>query len=296
MGTWKSFLAFNRQERNGIFYLLLGIILLQSVYFLVVHLGLGGKEPAFRVAPDNAARMLETADSLLQSRRPVRYPFNPNFISDFRGYTLGLSLEELDKLHDFRAGGNYVNSVAEFQKITGVSDSLLGTFSSLFRFGDYRPAKPAKTANKASSTKGAGGNDTISSAAIKDLNQATTAQLQTVHGIGKVLSERIIRFRKALGGFLTERQLLDVYGLDRNVAIRAMARFKVFDPPEVARVNINTATVDELAANVYIPFSLARSIVRYREQAGPITSLEELSGLQGFPTEKIDRISLYLSL
>jgi hypothetical protein len=55
------------------------------------------------------------------------YLFNPNFITDYKGYKLGMSVAEIDRLLEFRKGDKYVNSAAEFQKITKVSDSLLKT-------------------------------------------------------------------------------------------------------------------------------------------------------------------------
>ena len=39
-----------------------------------------------------------------------RSTFNPNYISDYKGYELGMSLAELDRLHKFRASGNYIYS------------------------------------------------------------------------------------------------------------------------------------------------------------------------------------------
>ncbi len=53
------------------------------------------------------------------------YPFNPNYMTDYKGYTLGLSTAELDRLFVFRKKGNFVNSAKDFQTVTQVSDSLL---------------------------------------------------------------------------------------------------------------------------------------------------------------------------
>jgi competence ComEA-like helix-hairpin-helix protein len=295
MAPWKKLLSFNRQERNGIFYLLLFIILLQIGYYFVVHLRLGGSEAVFHIDPATVTRLRVKADSVMQRPGLKVFPFNPNFISDYKGYILGLSVAELDSLNEYRASGNYVESAAEFQKVTGISDTLLSALTPFFRFGrhsstseeksDYQESSPRKT-RKPKFTSGV----------VMELNNASAKQLRAVPGIGPVLSERIIRFREALGGFLTEGQLLDVYGLDEQVALRAMARFKVMDPPVVEKVNINTANVEELARNTYISYYLARSIVRFREKSGAFTSLDELSALEGFPSEKIDRISLYLTL
>lgn len=61
---------------------------------------------------------------------PVKiFPFNPNFISDYKGYKLGMSVAEIDRIHSFRAKNEYANSPEDFQKVTQISDSLLNVIS-----------------------------------------------------------------------------------------------------------------------------------------------------------------------
>ena len=120
-----SHFKFNKQERSGIFFLLLFIVLLQVVYFLI-------KMDVFDSGTSNFAPNIEQQTKIdalkqeaLQKDSIKIYPFNPNFITDYKGYTLGMSVAEIDKLHAFRKTDAYVNSAKEFQKVTKVSDSLL---------------------------------------------------------------------------------------------------------------------------------------------------------------------------
>ena len=64
-------------------------------------------------------------------------PFNPNFITDFKGYKLGMKVSEIDRLLAFRKTNKYVNSAQEFQKVTQVSDSLLAVIAPYFKFPDW---------------------------------------------------------------------------------------------------------------------------------------------------------------
>lgn len=50
---------------------------------------------------------------------------------------LGMSLVEIDKLHRFRESDKWVNSKADFKKVTGVSDSLLAEISPYFKFPEW---------------------------------------------------------------------------------------------------------------------------------------------------------------
>lgn len=131
---------------------------------------------------------------------------------------------------------------------------------------------------------------------VRDLNQASASDLQAVRGIGPVLSARIVKFRDALGGFQHAGQLYDVYGLPPEVARRAALQFRVVQPPPVRRIDINDATVEELAALVYLDWQMARDIVARRNTLGPYESLEELREIGSIPGGRIERIALYLSL
>ena len=44
-----------------------------------------------------------------ESNQPKVYPFNPNFITDFKGYKLGMSTEEIDRLLDYRKKNKWLN-------------------------------------------------------------------------------------------------------------------------------------------------------------------------------------------
>ena len=79
-------------------------------------------------------------DSLKQIKHdyiPKIYPFNPNFITDFKGQKLGMSVAEIDRLLAFRKTNKYVNTPEDFQKVTKISDSLLNTMVPYFKFPDW---------------------------------------------------------------------------------------------------------------------------------------------------------------
>jgi hypothetical protein len=70
----------------------------------------------------------------LEKKTPKQYPFNPNFISSYKGYELGMSLKQIERLHNFRANKKWINSAQDFQMVTGVSDALLTSISPYFKF------------------------------------------------------------------------------------------------------------------------------------------------------------------
>lgn len=218
------------------------------------------------------------------------YPFNPNFITDYRGYVLGMSIIEIDKLHSFRAGDNWVNSAEDFQKITGVNDSLLKEISPYFRFPDW--IKNDKAVKQVSQKANQG----IAFSEKQDLNSASVNDLIEVKGIGETLAGRIVNYRNKIGGFVNDLQLKDIYGLSFEVREEVLSRFTVKNAPLIEKLNINSASILQLSEIPYIGYELAREIVNYRLLHEKITSFEELANIKAFPSEKIDRIALYLAL
>lgn len=262
---------YHPQEQRGVLFLILTIFLVQLGYWGWMYIKPGQHiEIATEPFPP---------DTVTVSEHTIR-SFNPNFITDYKGYLLGMTPGEIDRLLAYRSSGKWIRSVEDFQRITGIQDSILEQISPHFRFPDFtkkiKPDRPAQPV------------------IMGDLNEVTREQLMEIRGIGPVLSARIIRFREALGGFLHERQLYDVYGLDSALADELIKRYPVREPPSPDLIPINTAGIEQLSALVYISYDLATAIITYREHHGAYESLEELKHVPGFPVDKIDRIGLYL--
>ena len=295
MNNFKSHFKFSKQERSGIFFLLLLLITVQVGYFFY-QIFKTDATVSLIVNDDVQQRI----DSLKMASNRVEkhqiFPFNPNFITDYKGYTLGMSVEEIDRLHQFRAQDKFVNSAEEFQKVTKASDSLIKAISVNFKFPEWTKKNRDYAKPKSKVEDSRGREDLEFAYKVKDLNEATAEELMTIYGIGEKLSARIVKFRDRLGGFLVDEQLYDVYGLEPDVVERTFGRFKVLNPPKIEKININEASVSQISKLVYLQRSVAQSIVDYRNLNGGITSFDELSKIENFPIEKIDRIALYLSL
>ena len=288
MKSLKPHFKFNKQERSGVFYLLLIIILLQIGYFVYQSFSISDTVSSFSSDEELQANINVLKEEALKKDSVEMHPFNPNFITDYKGYVIGMSVEEIDKLHAFRSNDKYVNSSKDFQRVTKVSDSLLKVISPYFKFPEW---KKQYSENKQDYV-----NSRNKGFIVKDINSATAEELRLVNGVGEKLSARIVKFRDRLGGFLINEQLFDVYGLEPQVVERVLKKFKVLKVPSIKKININSASIEELQKLIYIQKIVAIGIVNYRNDNKTIDSFEELTKIEHFPIEKIDRIILYLSL
>ena len=284
MNFFKSHFSYNKRQRNGIFFLLLIIVSLQSIFFFFDF-------SSETVIDDSSVEILafqNEMDSLrltaIEKSKPEIYPFNPNYITDFKGYQLGMSVQEIDRLLAYREKGFFVNSTKQFQEVTRVNDSLLNTISLYFKFPDWVSSSKKKVFEKPAKEI----------LVLKDINQVTAEDLKIVNGIGDKLSARIISYRDKLQGFSFNNQLYEVWYLDTLVANKVLTRFQVIEQPIIKKINVNTASFKEVLAIVYLDYELTKKIFNYKDEVAEIQSINELKKIEGFPLDKFDRIALYL--
>jgi competence ComEA-like helix-hairpin-helix protein len=187
----------------------------------------------------------------------------------------------------FRKTNRFVNSAQEFQDVTKVSDSLLEIISPYFKFPDWVSKRDRSHSEFFKSAK-------KESIAIIDINKATAEDLEKIYGIGQGLSSRILKERAKYGGFVSMDQLEDVWGLSTEVVASLQQRFAVKELPDYQRININTATINELTKLPYFKYALARNIVAYRSMNGQFKTIEDLTKISAFPVDRIKIIALYL--
>jgi len=286
----KSLFIFSRSQRTGIFTLFTLIIVLQFVYFFIDFSSVANKS-----LENEKWLSVQTEIDVLKKEKqnyvPKIYPFNPNFISDYKGYKLGMSVREIDRLLAFRKQNKYVNSAEEFQNVTQISDSLLKNIAPYFKFPDWVKNKKQFSSFQKEDYSVFAKKEKI---VVIDINKATAEDLIKIYGIGEAIAERILKQKESLGGFVAMEQLSEVWGLSPEVIGNLNKHFKVFVVPNFKKIDINNASIKELAQFPYFKYGLAKQIVTYRSMNGDIHTIEDLTKIKGFPVDKAKIISLYL--
>lgn len=126
-----------------------------------------------------------------------------------------------------------------------------------------------------------------------DINSCDSASLEALPGIGPVLSARIIKYRKLLGGFTRVEQIKEVYGLTEETYELISGRIYI-DTAFVKRININSAGFKELIRIPYLEKYDVTAILRYRELKGRITGTGDLVENKILTKEKAEKSGPYL--
>ena len=292
MKIFKSHFWYTKNQRNGILLLLIIIIFLQ----LILHFKNFDSQQLVDLSLPKITFYNKQLDSLKKKSSKKKkfkiYPFNPNYISDYKGYQLGMNVDEIDRLLAHREQRLYVNSAKEFQTITKISDSLLQKISPFFKFPEWVQKKNNNKNNQQRYIPNSRIN--ISEITTVDINKATLKDFTAIEGVDEYLSERIIKYRSKLQGFSFKEQLFEVWGLDEQMANKILSTFSIKNKPIIKKVNINTASFKEVLSNPYIDYELCIQIFDYKDEVAELQSISEIKNIEGFPIKKYNRIVLYL--
>lgn len=195
------------------------------------------------------------------------FVFDPNQVSKEELKNLGFKEFLANRIINYRTKGGKFVVKSDLLKIYGM-DSLL--YQKIFPFINLpETSAKEKSFDRLPSKEKPG--------FVKfDLNKADTSQLIRIYGIGPKLSSRIIAYRGKLGGFVSNSQLSEVYGLDSIVVKELVAKSFIEESFRPRQININSATEKELGAHPYIKYKLAKAIVAYRAQHGSFKSVDDL--------------------
>ena len=283
----KTFFKFNKGQQKGIFLLLTLCIVIQACYFFVDFTNTD-KTTSAKQKWLSFQTQIDSLKEESTNNSPTLHSFNPNFITDFKGYKLGMKTEEINRLLAFRKQGKFANSPKEFQEVTGISDSLLKVISPYFKFPNWINDKQQNH-----STYEYNKFKKKDDLPILDINIASKEDLMKINGIGEALSERILKQKEVFGGFVSMEQMGDVWGLSPEVIQKLNQSFRIETKPTIKKININTASLKELSHFFYFKYPLSKNIVTYRSMNGDI-KFEDLSKIKDFPVDKIKIIALYL--
>ncbi|HTE33746.1 MAG TPA: helix-hairpin-helix domain-containing protein [Chryseolinea sp.] len=243
---------------------------------------------------DSIVAVWEAGESKITTPRAVlgqhSFRFDPNTATEQDFASLGFSKALASNIVRYRNRGGQFRTKTDLLKIYNMDTALYRRLRAFIEL----PVEVKAKEKKRFEGKSIGKLNKHAEIASFDINLADTAQLKLLRGIGEKLSLRIVKYRDALGGFVEMAQLREVYGLDSTV-IETLSKFcfvkEGFTPH---RINVNTATADELAAHPYLTGPEARSLVAYRFQHGKFEVLADLRKLQVIKEETIVKIMTYL--
>jgi competence protein ComEA len=232
-----NWFGYSRRERRSSFILFIILLFVIVVRYVV---------PPKDIEIEDLSGLLASADtgkgsfSGIKSDTSRLFLFDPNSASYDTLTELGFSEKQARTIISYRNKGGRFHQPSDVKKIYGIDEQTTARLipyinieKDTLRLGYFQSG--AVTDQK--------------KAEKIDLNRADSAALDKLPGLGPVLSSRIIKYRKLLGGFASTEQLREVYGLPEATFILLAGR--VFaDSSDIAGISINDADFKTFKASI----------------------------------------------
>lgn len=224
--------------------------------------------------------------------RDELFYFDPNTLSVDGWIRLGIRGKTAQTIHKYVSKGGKFYMPEDIGKIWGLHPDEVQRLLPYVRieqkplagYNKYPATEPYKTDTK-----------TKYSIANVEINTADTTAFIALPGIGSKLAARIIAFREKLGGFYKIEQVAETYGLPDSAFQKIKSKL-VTGSSNVKKININTATVDELKAHPYLRYNLANAIVQYRLQHGNFAAVSDVKKIMLFTDDVYNKAAPYLTV
>lgn len=205
------------------------------------------------------------------------HSFNPNLISITDLKAMGFSESQARGVITFREKVHLFNSVEDLYKVYALDSSFVNSFVSYVEIPKNEDGIQKKEIIKL------------------DINLLDSNQIKNIEGVPQFLLDRILKYRKRLGGFFRMEQLKEVYGV--NSFVYQKIEVQVFVNQDViSKINLNEASFKELLNHPYLDYEQVKSILNFRQKIRLFESVNELNQLELINDSLFLKIANYLEV
>lgn len=265
-----NYFGFNRQQRNGLM-----VLIVISFLLLVLRV----TYPMFIKPAPIAIKNLPLAERRLDSAYSVNahfgkddrasvpsaplHAFDPNTVTLQELMALGFRERTAKTFLKFRSKGFVFKEKADLKKIYGISDAFYAKLEPylVIAAADAKSKDnliPGKTASKQEAA--------AQPPKAIELNTCDSATLVALNGIGPSYARRILRYRQALGGYVTVEQLKEVYGFPEELFEKIRSSFTA-DASLVKKIRLNSDDFKTVNRHPYLSFELTKAIFKQRAKS-----------------------------
>lgn len=313
---WQSFLKdyfkFTKKERKGIFYIVLLILILIIIPFLFPYFSKEETIDRSQFEKEIAQLRIDSSSKKVYSKNTEEYHndyspsgkinndikraevflFDPNTASVDDWVRLGVREKTANTIQRYIAKGGKFYKPEDIKKIWGLSQKDAERLIPYVSIKEIKKEYPQYEKKEYGEKANYAARNPISKV---DINSADTTQYIALPGIGSKLSQRIIAFREKLGGFYSIDQIGETYLLPDST-FQKIKPHLVLNNKAIKKININTASLDEMKSHPYIRYNMANAIFQYRRQHGDFNSVEEMKKIMVVTDDFYNKTSPYLTI
>ena len=238
------------------------------------------------------------------------FPFDPNTADSTTLLRLGLAPWQVRSIYRYRARHGRYHTAQDFARLPGMTHEMWERLSPYIRIDkkfqlltemEKLPSSAPHAQEEMPQQEGT--QDTTRHSAkekytpqeklpqgsVVDINTADTTQLKMIPGIASYRAAKIVEYRNRLGGYITTEQVMEACQMPDDVL-----EWFVIATPQIRKINLNTASVQQMMRHPYITFYKAKEIFEYRRKNGNFTSIHDLLQHGLLTPEEKEKLQGYL--
>jgi DNA uptake protein ComE-like DNA-binding protein len=317
----KDFFTFEKRGQKGLVFLVLVLIIQLIVLWVLnyyqpikkIELNLVQVNPQLldsisKKATDNNQYNSNNAfhDDVIAShsyKKPVkRFKFNPNTISDNQWQDLGLNVKQINSIRKYLNKGGRFKKETDVLKFKFVNENIWNELIPYIVL-DHAPIltynKPLKDSLQPNQTEKAKEyaerKNAFTQALNFEFNTCTRWNLKQLDLIDSITIDKLMRYKKGLGGFVSLAQLYETQGIDTTNFYKLKSHLTL-DLMSVKTININNCDVSQLSKHPYLSYNVAMALVNYRNAHGKFTQIADLKKCMAMNDNLLKKIAPYLRL
>jgi len=214
------------------------------------------------------------------------FEFDPNKVGEEELLQLGMPRAAARSVVAYRNKGGLFRKKEDLKKIYTLPEDVYATLEPYIQIEAMVPENKPATRSFTAPGKAA--------LTVIDANLASLSDWQNLPGIGAWRAQQIVAYRERLGGFVKVAQVAEVKSMPDSI-YQQIKPYVSISGGFLQKIDLNTATVEDLKAHPYFFAKQARLIVNYREQHGPFRSVDELLKLSAVVDAAwLERVGAYL--
>ncbi len=225
------------------------------------------------------------------------HAFDPNTVDSLTLIGFGMEAWKVKNFLHYRAAGKVFRSAKDLGDTYGWTAEDVQRLSPYVSVGtafshQKRNAVPCyEEKQERRNAKPDGETKKFQTLTVVDANDADTTLLCRIPGIGKKISDAIVRYRQRLGGFYSVEQLAEI----SIVSPELLEWFTIAPQPSLQKINLNKASFQALNRHPYISYEQTKALLQYIRLYGDVKDEETLLSTSIFTPEELDKLRPYIA-
>ncbi|TAH02696.1 MAG: hypothetical protein EAZ15_04745 [Sphingobacteriales bacterium] len=298
-----SYFSVSKREFNGMFvfvFIMILIFIIPFIYDKLTYEPINLKIETLnnnlgQIETNNLKPSYNNYDTKTEGKHSagILFNFNPNTLPLQGWLKLGLSEKQAKSILKYVSKGGKFYKKQDVKKMYAISPTNYQRFEPYIDIPEQNKFEPQKYQNNQTNIPIKNtGTKTVEKMVI-EINNADSATLTTISGIGPAFASRILKYKNRIGGLINVEQLKEVYGID-SLKFQQIKNQISVNPALVNKIAINSAEFEQLKKLPYLSFKQMNAIIAFRKQHGNFTTINDLEKIVILNPTLIAKIAPYV--